>query len=613
MSLTTFFKRINSCKTNNEMKKLLLSAVVLCTATVMNALPVQGYTDKPEAAATLPVKLNPNFEFVNTMPASRGLTVDLIMEPEGTLKDYTMKGVGISNTTGGLTNSTMQGATNIVWGEDNKVYIHNPLGAFRYGYAEGTLSADGKTIRVQLPQAIAAMRNVTIDDEDYYPVNLSVMNCTSTPEELANGEGRYEAETDPEKNYIEYSVDENGVISQIYPYKEAFDMDESGAWPMPLFPETMLSCYLSIPKSIYEGGTDETVKDYWFGYANLNQQFTPVPNDLIYYDIPEDLEWDSNWSLTGGYNPTLIDGAIQGDKIYFKNFNYMIPDAVVVGEINGNTVTFKDRQCMGICEMDNRYILFNGVNYGVTINDWGYEQLSFELSYEDVVMSYDAETKTLVQQGENKGFILNSLIDDIYYYSYACNPTIRYQSDELLCAAPENPQTPMWSDYSEWYEGYRYCLFVNFPNMNVNGALLEASDMAYRVFMNHEDEPFIFDATEYELPEDMEWLGATFIVPNQYICGYGNAAQVLFFETGYTAVGVQTRYSAPDGKDYLSDIVWYDIPDDGIAAIDADRTVAAETMFDITGRRVVNPSAGQMVIKVIRYTDGTIKTAKTVF
>lgn len=587
--------------------------MVLCTAGVMSALPVQGYTDKAEAGATLPVKLNPNFEFVNVMPASRGLTVDLILNPEGTRKDYTMKGVGISSTMGGLRDETMQGASDIVWGEDNKVYIHNPLGAFTYGYAEGTLSADGKTIRVQLPQAIAAMRNQTIDDEDYYPVNLSVMNLASTPEELERGEGRYEAEADPEKNYIEYSIDENGVVTQTYPYKEAFDMDESTQWPTPLFPETMLSCYLSVPKNIYEGGEDPTVKDYWFGYTNLNQKFTPVPNDLIYYEIPEDLEWDGNWCLTGGWSPMLVDGAIKGDKIYFKNLNYMIPDAVIVGEINGNTVTFKDRQCMGICDKNNRYIIFNGVTYETTLNEWNYPVLNFTLSNKDVVMSYDPATQTLKQEGENEGFIMNSLIDDIYYYSYACNPTIRFQSDELLCAAPQNPQEPMWADYSEWYEGYRYCAMFNFPNMNVKDALLSADAMDYRVFMNHEEEPFIFDATEYELSEDMEWLPATFISTNMFISGYGNAAQVLFFETGYTAVGVQTRYNAPDGQAYMSDIVWYDIPDSGIDTVDTDRTVAAVAMFDITGRRVLNPAAGQMVIKVTRFTDGTVKTVKTVF
>ncbi len=595
------------------MKKLLLSALALGAVAAMQAAAPQGYTADAPATATLPVKLNPNFEFVNTMPASRGTTVDLILEPTGNIKAYTMKGIGISSTTGGLTNSTMQGATEIVWGDDNKVYIHNPLGAFTYGFAEGTLSADGKTIRVQLPQAIAAMREVTIDDENYYPVNLSVMNLSATPEELEQGLGTYTPETDPEKNYIEYSVDENGVITQVYPYKEDFDMDNSTAWPTPLFPEQMLSCYLTIKKSVYEGGDDESLKDYWFGYANLNQKFTPVPDDLVYYDIPEDLEWDSNWCLTGGYSPVLIDGAIKGDKIYFKNFQYMISDAVVVGEINGNTVTFKDRQCLGICNLDNRYIIFNGVNYETTLNEWNYPVTTFTLSNEDVIMSYDPETKTLVQQGENKGFILNSLIDDIFYYTYACNPTIRYQSLELLCAAPENPQEPMWSDYSEWYEGYRYCMMANFPNINVKGALLNAEDMAYRVFMNHESEPFIFDAIEYELPEDMEWCPATFTTGNMYICGYGNACQVLFFETGYTAVGIQTRYTAPDGNDYLSDIVWYDIPDDGIATIDADRTVAAESLYDLTGRRVVNPAAGQLLIKVTRFTDGTTKTTKTIF
>lgn len=596
------------------MKKLLLSAVVLSTAAVMSANPVQGYTETTEAGKALPIKLNPNLELVKAMPATRGTTVDLILEAEGTMKDYTMKGVGISSTNGGLNASTMQGATNIVWGDDNKVYIHNPLGAFRYGYAVGTLSEDGKTIRVQLPQAIAALRNATIDDEDFYPLNLSVMNLASTPEELENGQGRYEAEADPAKNYIEYSVAENGVITQVYPYMADFEYEDPDAWwPTPKFPDTMLSCYAVIPKNVAVGGDDDSLVNYWWGYTNLNQEFTPLPDNLIYYEIPEDLEWNSNWCITGGWNPELIDGAIKGDKIYFKNLQYMIPDAVIVGEINGNTVTFKDRQCMGICDMNNRYILLNGVNYETTLNEWGYPQTSFELNNEDVVMTYDADTKTLVQQGENKGFILNSLIDDIFYYTYYCNPTIRLQTEELLCAAPNNPDTPTWSDYSEWYEGYRYCLFFNFPNTNVNGALLNADDMAFHVFFNHETEPFIFDATEYEIAEDLEWIPATYNSGNNYICGYGNAAQCLFFETGFTAVGVQTRYSAPNGQDYLSDIIWFDIEEEGIATVDVDRTVAGEVMFDITGRRVVNPAAGQMVIKVIRYTDGTVKTSKTIF
>ena len=594
------------------MKKLLLSVLTLSTA-VMNAYSAQ---ESGTPACPLPFKVNPNLEFVDPTPASRGASnvedLGIIMDPQGTAVDYTQYGIGISNTQGGLTNGTMEGATWMVYSDNNKVYIANPLGAFHYGFAEGTLSADGKTIRVQLPQPIAAMRDASdLNTPVYYPVTLSIMTLDATPEMLAEGSANYVAETDPEKNYIEYSVDDKGVITQTYPYQADFEYVDNNGWQMPQFPEKWLSCYLTVTRRLQEGIDDDTEKDYWFGYANLNQKFTPLPDDLVYYEIPEDLEWNGDWCLTGGYSPVLVNGAIKDNKIYFKGIGFATADAVIVGEIEGDKVIFKNRQYLGVFQ--GRYSILSTVTYKEELNEWGYPTTVFTPINEDAVMKYDAAAQTLVQEGEDKGILINGSLEDVFSFGYACNASFRLQTTELLSAAPENPGEPMWSDYSEWYEGYRYSLYFNFPNTNVNGALLNANNMSYRVFFNHEEDPFIFDATEYELAEDMEWLPTTWVAANQYICGYGNSAQVLFFETGYTAVGVQTRNSAPDGKEYLSDIVWLDIPDAGIENVVNDKAVASETMYDITGRRVINPAAGQLVIKVTRFTDGTTKTDKVVF
>ncbi len=517
---------------------------------------------------------------------------NMILEPEGTAELYSMMGVGISSIYGGLWESTMSGATDIVWGADNKVYIHNPLGAFTNAYVEGTLSEDGTQVVVELPQTVAAMRNWNGTDYDYYPLNVSVMVKTSTyEEEIEDGGATYAPEWVEGENKVVYDLSVDGTLTQVDPYQEGFEEDPNGQQYL-LYPERMLSCYITVPENVWYGtGTDNLI-NVWYGYTNLNQVFTPLPKDMIEYEIPEDLEWNNNWAIKSegdyyGFWNELVPGAIKDNRIYFTNMSYLIPDAVLVGEIDGNKVTFKTGQYMGICTSQNRYITFTGVK--VTENEDG--TYTWELSDEDVVFDYDTDTQTMkmVITDKTNGMIMNSLIGDIYYYCAFNEPTIHLQTAADLAYAPVEPEILAWNDYSEWYDYAYYGATFEFPMFNTNGAIINYDDLYYRVFFN--DQVFIFYPDEYGVEEEMEWVPTTFIDTQWRIIGYGDMVMIYFFNEGVNKVGLQSGYFDENGNLYTSEIVSLQVGQDGINSVAAEANSSAEPRwFNLQGIEVANPT-----------------------
>ena len=120
---------------------------------------------------------------------------DVITEqPAGTLKNYNREGCCvISGYEDGFYVSYQEGKVSIVFAEDGKVYMKNPLMAMSYDtWVEGTLSEDGKTITIPMGQ--------TLYHSEYYDVDV-ILSWGSTSEATINWD-TYELE-------VNYTPDES--------------------------------------------------------------------------------------------------------------------------------------------------------------------------------------------------------------------------------------------------------------------------------------------------------------------------------------------------------------------------------------------------------------------
>ena len=119
---------------------------------------------------------------------------DVITEqPAGTLKNYTREGCCVINEYDyGFYVAYQEGKVSIVFAEDGKVYMKNPLMAMAYDtWVEGTLSEDGKTISIPMGQVLY--------HSEYYDADV-ILSWGSTSEGNINWD-TYEVE-------VNYTPDE---------------------------------------------------------------------------------------------------------------------------------------------------------------------------------------------------------------------------------------------------------------------------------------------------------------------------------------------------------------------------------------------------------------------
>ena len=105
---------------------------------------------------------------------------DVITEqPEGTFKNYNREGCCVINDyEDGFYVAYQEGKVGIVFAEDGKVYMKNPIMAMSYDtWVEGTLSEDGTTISIPMGQ--------TLFHSEYYDVDV-ILSWGSTSEGVIN-------------------------------------------------------------------------------------------------------------------------------------------------------------------------------------------------------------------------------------------------------------------------------------------------------------------------------------------------------------------------------------------------------------------------------------------
>ena len=247
-------------------------------------------------------------------------------QPEGELRIYTRSGglirevekeVVDENDPYELVELTQDGTVNIVFADNNKVYIQQPTSWLTIydAWVEGTLSDDGTTITVPLGQYTAYTRSFNMATQ------LWLFNYVEELDSYVR---------DEETTEITYSIDADGTIrlngtSQTH---------------------ILGLCQRAFGETFY-------YLDYeWLQDGDFESVYTPVPDDRVV--LPPGLEQQEIY-----FHTVMFDGvglspfnrighlAFDGDDVYLNGFNSLLPNAWIKGHRDGDNLVFASDQFLG--------------------------------------------------------------------------------------------------------------------------------------------------------------------------------------------------------------------------------------------------------------------------
>lgn len=346
---------------------------------------------------------------------------------------------------------------------------------------------------------------------------------------------------------------------------------------------------------------------YWVGFGDEDIVLSAVTSTLP--EVPSTVEFEK-WSAFAGETGWLVSVGIDGNKIYVKDIDSDVSGSVAIGEISadGTTVTFAEGQYLGVSDYGFYTFLYGGELEETYDEYWDYYDTT-PVVKGALVCSYDAAQKKLVAQNT---YITACNYTENYDEAVATN---YYESLEIVYqqrdpnAKPANPTDLMFYDEYDYYGSNTFEFVI--PNVDVNGVLLDSSNLYYRMYVD--GDVFTFYGDEYVgMPEEgTELVQADFTNYND-IYSSGTSKSIWLYFQGNESIGVQSVYMQPvedgDPIELESDIITTDCSSvKNIVAENAQ--IANSVYYDLQGRKVTNPSTG-LYIRRDTLTDGTIKAVK---
>lgn len=452
----------------------------------------------------------------------------------------------------------------------SEYYIKNPLPRTAIGsYIVGELveSGDDVYIECKLPQWINAREST----------NSGV--CLSLGTKLVNPDGTvfYEPVGDDVENVIRYVMDED----------ENF----------------VLTCSQDVALCGFYRYLDEESIGTFAGAAVYDVVYKE-PGRKLTTSIPEGVEpqeWGMLYSNDDQAHAVTVGLDEANNKVYIAGFTPDFPESCVVGDIEGDKVTFQAGQYLGATDFTYEYLVFNEAKFQSTSDRGDVYNFPGE-PIATITAVWDAEAKTISCPMDIAWFS-NGGTDQLYYSNYYVGPM--FLPNKGGAATPQDPEIVEVMNYMPEF-GYGGFLF-DLPLLGTDGEVLDRKNYTYIVYMD--DEPYTFNPDEYpgvevpmtEIPydfqdgesEDFRVEGITHIV--------------CWRTDGYSKVGVQGLYTV-GGETKRSNIVSYTMV--GVDSINADEAQSVE-YYDLTGARVIDPAAG-LYIKKVNFKSGKTLTTKVV-
>lgn len=477
---------------------------------------------------------------------------DIIYSAEGEKRSYYRKTTAYFVAAGSVQQAKMEGsACNIVLGDENKVYVYNPITQYdTYSYIVG--QRDGDTITFHTPQIVDVQYN-----EDYtestniYATKFRKKKLSATS---------YTFVADSVNTDLKYVI-KGDSISLV-----------GGD-----------SIMLALANA---EGT-------WGGYGNAGDVLRKFTDTTV--EVPADAE-----ELT--YAMKCSDGTGKGVSVVFKDNDIYIkgiasahPDSWVKGNIVGSTITIPSMQYLGLNETYGYYFYLAGAKRKEVYDpsdDVTY--IEYEL-VPNITMTLDEKSRTFKT---DLSLLYNAGKGMLSYDAAYDSPEFSPFNDVAT-----TPATPIISTYMEYNEdaGYGGLIFT-LPTEDVNGNWINPEKMKYIIY--GDDKAYEFTTDLYtSIEENMTEIPYSFTDDLDFTLQDGEHI-VYLYEGGFSKMGVQSVYYG-GGERTVSPIVYQ--TSDGIK-VKTSVPVTTE-FYDLQGRRLTNPTLGLTIMKAI-YADGSVKTIK---
>ena len=284
----------------------------------------------------------------------------------------------------------------------------------------------------------------------------------------------------------------------------------------------------AVTKYICEAGSQTSLSLYAYWVSpSFSTEAPEAPEAVVLPEGVELVEYVLNYASTADGEATeggVAGVAVDGNDVYFKGFSTYLPDALIKGTKDGNTVTFPVQYLGNYADMDD-YL------------------------YKEAVFTYNPEDESYSAEGE-----VYSVLGDRYYDFHGFNPVLRKPVDQAVM--PANPQITGMNNGS-----YGYYITFNVPNVDVNGEPLVSSKLSYEIFTDVERnvQPLTFTpATHEQLTEDMT------VIPYAFTENWDFYTDQIYlnglYSDSWNKIGIKSIYTGGDAVNE-TEIQWFDIKD----------------------------------------------------
>ena len=214
---------------------------------------------------------------------------------------------------------------------------------------------------------------------------------------------------------------------------------------------------------------------------------------------------------------------IDGNDVYLQGYSSYIPEALIKGTKEDDTVTFPGGQFLGSYAGYNSYFV------------------------EEAVFTYDETNDTYTASGD-----VYALLDNRYIDVWTTDPVLKGVVEKA--ATPANPAITALTNSQ-----YGYYISFNVPNVDTNGEGLASSKLFYEIFtdIEHEVNPLTFTPTTH-----------TYLTEDLTIIPFGFSEQYDFYDTqiylnelysaDWNKIDIKSIYEG-GGETHETEIQWYTI------------------------------------------------------
>ena len=451
--------------------------------------------------------------------------------------------------------------TNVVYDGDD-IYLQNFVTAYQYNtWIKGTINEYRNAVVFENPQV-------------YYEDNNGNLFYISLA--YADSQGYIHADTESDEFEMDYD-------------------DATGSFKS----EDLEICIVNEDGGVFS-------YNYGYAYERFTDTLVVAPEGIVFN--PYSLRYDNAYKY---YVPEMVYIARDGNDFYFKGMSTKTPDALVKGELVGDSIYIAGGQYVGL--YDGQYYLYTkGATY-TGLDENGYP---IYRSKDYGVMYYDEANDSFYGPD---GFLicLGKARNASYTQSFPTQDIKRFYE---VAATPATP------DIRGFEVDMTYNLMTSMtyvvPSEDVDGNYINPDSLYYRFFVN--GEVFVFDKDWYPMFVDSVLVNSKFSDRGQTSrqrTDCNGSYHVIAFDhdlsLSFDSIALQSIYFMA-GEERYSDYCVYVVADGskhtlpsgqtGIAAITDDNRKAVTVKYiDLNGRLLAEPGKG-VCIKQTTYGDGNIRS-----